>query len=113
NIYRMGQRSIDRGSHDYWTPSPSRINAIPETGGRGGAPSAEEAALSALHKPELRDPRGFVIPADQADFPTAIKFVNALREVNVAVHRATADFEVHGKRYPAGSFVVFTNQAFR
>jgi hypothetical protein len=113
NIYRMGQRSIDRGSHDYWTPSPSRINAIPETGGRGGAPSAEQAALAALHKPELRDPRAFIIPSDQADFPTAIKFVNALREVNVTVQRATADFEANGKRYPAGSFVVFTGQAFR
>ena len=32
NIYRMGQRSIERGSGDYWTPSPSRINALP--GGR-------------------------------------------------------------------------------
>jgi hypothetical protein len=30
----MGQRSIDRGSHDYWTPSG--INAIPETGAEGG-----------------------------------------------------------------------------
>jgi hypothetical protein len=102
NIYRMGQRSIDRGSHDYWTPSPSRINAMTENGG-----------MAALHKPELRDPRAFIIPSNQADFPTAVKFVNALREVNVTVHRATRDFEANGKSYPAGSFVVFTNQAFR
>ncbi|HEY2434868.1 MAG TPA: M14 family metallopeptidase [Vicinamibacterales bacterium] len=120
NIYRMGQRAIDRGSHDYWTPSPSRINAMPETGGRGGpsgasgqAPAAEQAAMAALHKPELRDPRAFIISSDQADFPTAVKFINALRDVNVTVHRATAPFSVHGKSYPAGSFVVFTNQAFR
>jgi Zinc carboxypeptidase len=113
NIYRMGQRSIDRGSHDYWTPSPSRINAMPETGGRGGNPAAEQAALASLRTPELRDPRAFIIPSDQRDFPTAVKFVNALREVNVTVNRATADFAVNGKSYPAGSFVVFTNQAFR
>jgi hypothetical protein len=113
NIYRMGQRSIDRGSHDYWTPSPSRINAIPETGGRGVNPSAEQSALASLHKPELRDPRAFIIPANQPDFPTAVKFINALREVNVTVHRATKDFQVNGKSYPAGSFVVFTSQAFR
>jgi hypothetical protein len=69
--------------------------------------------LALLHKPELRDPRAFIIPSDQADFPTAVKFVNALREVNVTVHRATAAFEVNGKKYPAGSFVVFTAQAFR
>ena len=99
NIYRMGRRSIDRGSRDYWTPSPSRINAAPD--------------LQSLRRPELRDPRAFVIPSDQRDFPTAVKFVNALREVNVTVHRATADFTVKDKPYPAGSFVVFTNQAFR
>ena len=113
NSYRMGQRSIDRGSHDYWTPSPSRINALPETGGRGGNAAAEEAALASLRKPELRDPRAFIIPSNQRDFPTAIKFINALREVNVAVHRARREFQANGKTYPAGSFVVFTNQAFR
>ena len=99
NIYRMGQRAIQRGSEDTWTPSPSRINA---------ASSYEE-----LRTPEHRDPRAFIIPADQPDFPTAIKFINALREVNVKVHRAAAAFEVRGKKYPAGSFVVYTAQAFR
>jgi hypothetical protein len=113
NIYRMGQRAIERGSGDYWTPSPSRINALPGGGGRGGNPEADAAAWASLRKPELRDPRAFVIPADQPDFPTAVKFVNALREVNVTVHRATAPFQAAGKSYPAGSFVVFTNQAFR
>jgi hypothetical protein len=120
NIYRMGQRSIDRGSHDYWTPSPSRINAIGETGGRGpstgsgqAAVAAEDAAMASLRKPELRDPRVFIIPSNQRDFPTAVKFINALREVNVTVHRATAAFRAGGKTYPEGSFVVMTNQAFR
>src|SRR4051794_37191976 len=113
NIYKMGQRSIQRGSGDYWTPAPSRINALPEGGGRGGNPAAEQAALAALHKPELRDPRAFIIPSNQRDFPTAVKFINALREVNVTVHRATREFQANGKSYPAGSFVVFTNQAFR
>jgi hypothetical protein len=113
NIYRMGQRAIDRGSHDYWTPSPSRINALPELGGRGATPAAEAAAWASLRKPELRDPRAFIIPSDQRDFPTAVKFIDALREVNVTVHRATRDFQANGKSYPAGSFVVFTNQAFR
>ena len=42
-----------------------------------------------------------------------MKFINALREVNVTIHRATAPFQAAGKTYPAGSFVVFTNQAFR
>ena len=39
--------------------------------------------------------------------------MNALRKVNVAVHRATAAFTVAGKSYPAGSYVVKSAQAFR
>src|SRR4051812_12819466 len=80
NIYRMGQRSIQYGSEDHWTPAPSRINAPNES---------DPSAWASLHTPALRDPRAFVIPSGQADFPTAVKFVNALREVNVTVHRAT------------------------
>jgi len=113
DIYRMGQRSIQYGSEDHWTPSPSRINALPDTGGRGGSAEADAAAWASLHNPELRDPRAFIIPANQPDFPTAVKFINALRDVNVTVYRATKDFTVNGKSYPIGSFVVFANQAFR
>jgi Zinc carboxypeptidase len=117
NIYRMGQRAIAHGSGDYWTASPSRINAVAEKMGGGGragrTPEAEAASWNELRKPELRDPRAFIIPSDQRDFPTAVKFINALREVNVTVHRATAAFQANGKNYPAGSFVVMTNQAFR
>ena len=84
-------------------------------GGRGGeASAAQDAAIwAAQHAREFRDPRGFIIPADQADFPTAVKFISALRETGITVHRATSAFDVAGKRYPAGSFVVFTAQAFR
>ena len=118
DIYRMGQRSIQRGSGDTWTPVPTRMQAIADRmggGGRGGSGAADrDAAIwAALHTPDLRDPRGYIIPANQADFPTATKFINALREVNVTVHRATRDFEAAGKRYPVNSYVVFTAQAFR
>src|SRR6185295_9967699 len=44
---------------------------------------------------------------------TATKFVNALRKVNVTIHRATASFTAGGKTYPAGSYVVKAAQAFR
>ncbi len=66
-----------------------------------------------LRNPARRDPRGYILPSDQPDFPTATKFVNALRHVGVTVHRATAPFVVAGKRYPAGSYVVKAAQAFR
>ncbi|MEA3245595.1 MAG: M14 metallopeptidase family protein, partial [Gemmatimonadota bacterium] len=130
NIYTMGRHSIERGSTDTWTPNYRRIQAVGDEvagaggrggrgggggGGRGGGGSAEQdaAAWAALHQPELRDPRGFIIPSSQTDFPTAVKFINMLRETGIRVERATADFTVAGKTYPRGSFVVKTDQAFR
>jgi hypothetical protein len=119
NIYAMGRRGIERGSQDTWTPSPTRVQALAEKaggGGRGrgsGSPERDAALWAELRRPEHRDPRGYIIPSNQPDFLTAIKFVNALREVNVSVLRATRDFDAGGARYPAGSFVVKTAQAFR
>ena len=46
--------------------------------------------------------RGYIIPADQADFLTATKFVNILIETGVKVERATAGFEVAGKNIRRG-----------
>ena len=118
DIYRMGRRAIERGSQDTWTPSPSRIEALGASLGpagpiAAGSPEKESEVWAALRKPELRDPRGYIIPSTQADFPTATKFVNALRAVGIDVLRATRDFDVASKRYPTGSFVVMTAQAFR
>ena len=66
-----------------------------------------------LHAPDKRDPRGFIIPSDQADFLTATKFINTLIKTGITIHRATGEFKVAGKSYPAGSYVVKTAQAFR
>ncbi len=133
NAYRMGRNSIERGSRDHWTPRPSRLDEISklaandrtrpadateeptDTGEPPRNPSPQLAAkyYEMLRKPEWRDPRGFIVPADQPDFPTAVKFINALVKNGIAIHRATADFAVAGKNYPAGSYVVQANQAFR
>ena len=140
NIYRMGKNSIERGSHDSWTTTPGNVDSLEAYvaraaatdagrggragggggggggGGRGGGLSGQPAvqAFNAiLHDPAHRDPRGYILPANQPDFLTATKFINALRKVNVAVHRATGPFTVGGKNYPAGSYVVKTAQAFR
>ena len=66
-----------------------------------------------LQAPENRDPRGFIIPSHQADFSTATKFVNTLLKNGVDVHRATAEFVIDDVSYPAGSYVVRSDQAFR
>ena len=137
-IYRMGRNSIERGSRDSWTATPRRIAAAQAAlasrsgpGGRGAEPAASDEAPAGaggggsgrggtveefrtmLRDPGMRDPRGFILPSDQSDFPTATKFVNALILNGVTVHRATAAFGVAGKSYPAGSYVVKTAQPFR
>ena len=110
NIWRMGMNSIERGSGDSWTVLPRWIDAVAEeVGARGSLDDYE----THLRHPDRRDARGYVLPSDQRDFPTATRFVNALLKGGVTVHRATADFAVGGTDYPAGSYVVTTAQAFR
>jgi len=122
NIYTMGKHSIERGSKDTWTANPRRDAVIAASmgrtdaaGGRGGNASADDdmRLWAAQHAANLRDPRGYIIPSDQADFPTATKFVNALLETGITIKRATRAFTVAGKSYPSGSYVVQTAQAFR
>jgi hypothetical protein len=131
NAYRMGRNSIERGRRDSWTPRPSRLEEIQRLAAKDPAsanaddnqdpdepPSALNQRLapkhySLLRKPEWRDPRGFILPADQPDFPTAVQFVNALLKTGIRVHRASAEFSVNDRRYPAGSYVVRCDQAFR
>ena len=135
NIYQMGKNSIERGNKDAWTATPRRIIAAQSTlaggrsgrggdvpggdepdsagGGRGGRGGSPDDFKRLLRDPAMRDPRGFVLPSDQPDFPTATKFVNALLKTGVTVHRATASFTAAGKTYPAGSYVVKSAQPFR
>ena len=110
NIWKMGTNSIERGSRDHWTVLPAEIDAAGEVIARTGTREDYERLLK---DPADRDPRGFILAADQPDFPTATRFVNALLKNGVRVHRATADFEVEGKSYPAESYVVLSAQAFR
>jgi hypothetical protein len=121
NIYTMGKNAIAKGSTDTWTNYPKRIEMVKAAiardkarlVGEGRERGYEDKYYQMLRAPELRDPRGYIIPANQTDFLTATKFVNTLLKTGVDVHRATKDFTVAGKTYPAGSYVVKTAQAFR
>jgi hypothetical protein len=125
NIYRMGANAIAEGQRDSWTVTPRRIEALKAAakdgapGVRGLNPQGAETGIDVglygkvLNDPALRDARGYILSADQPDFPTAVKFANSLIKSGVVVHRATAAFEVGGKRYPAGSLIVRTDQAYR
>ena len=115
NIWRMGMNSIEKGGKDYWTVTPKRIAALEAAAGGGSGDRAVPMELynTVLHDPKMRDPRGYIIPSDQADFANATEFVNALLKTGITVMRATSTFQVGGKSYPAGSYVVKTAQAFR
>ena len=137
NIWRMGMNSIERGRRDTWTvtgPEVDMLRAAADSarrvaqasgqgsgaaaggggGGFGGGQTANPQLFDRiLRDPADRDPRAYVLSAAQVDFPTATKFVNTLRHVGVTVERATRDFSIGGKTYPAGSYVVPMAQAFR
>lgn len=83
-----------------------------EDGPRGGSIPVKyyDAVLKDLAQ---RDPRGFILTADQADYSSVVEFMNALIKTGIQVQQATAEFTVAGKKYPAGSFVVKTDQSFR
>ena len=127
NIYLMGRNAIKKGSEDNWTLQPKRIAEINTAydsdkkatkdsvaeNGRNASKIPQKYYDAVLKNPELRDARGYVISADQADFPTATQFVNALIKSGILVQKATSTFKVGNKSYPAGSFIVKTDQAFR
>jgi len=110
NAYLMGRHSIQNGSADHWTITPDRIEEL-----RSAQAKSEGKDLynSVLHDPLNRDARGYVLPSDQADFPTATKFVNALIKNGITVLQATAPFHAGVQNFPAGSYVVKAAQAFR
>ncbi len=115
NAWRMARTAIERGSRDSWTVTPKLVEHAAKE--RKGSPLIANSATNEfkrlLQDPAKRDPRGYVIPANQRDFPTAVKFVNTLLETGVQVHRATADFTIGTNQYPAGSYVVKCAQPFR
>ena len=118
NFYQMGRNAIQRGSQDHWTIVPKRVEAVKAAAEREGVTAQRGRGLpekyyAMLRDPALRDPRGYILSPDQADFPTAVKFVNTLVKNGVTVHRATSAFTVGGKRYPSGSIVIKSAQAFR
>jgi hypothetical protein len=128
-IYKMGRNSIEKGNRDNWTLSPRYADSISnaykkdqKTAARqteGERTTAERDTIPTKYfnivykDSSLRDARGYIIPAGQPDFATAVKFINALIYSGIAIHKATADFTVAGKTYPSGSYIVKTDQAFR
>ncbi len=137
NIWKMGHDRIQQGNRDSWTIWPKRVDAAQariaaENRGRatGGGDeamaflggmaaagqsrsgTAAQALMGVLNDPAYRDPRAYILSSDQPDFPTAVKLIVALQKNGIDVHRATGPITAGGTRYPAGSYVVRTGQAF-
>lgn len=138
NRWQMGRDQIKAGSEDHWTVSPKYVAAMtakieadqaanPRAQGQGGgfggggfggganvgARAANDSYFAELRKPGNRDPRAYILSSAQDDFATATKFVNALQYSGIDILRATAAFSANGKQFPAGSWVIKTDQAFR
>jgi hypothetical protein len=129
--YLMGKHAIEKGGKDTWTIVPGSVAKVEAAVARdrAGEPASAQPAGSRgfgrgrggvpvkyydlFFDKIARDPRGYVIPSDQADFLTATKFVNALLKNGCEVLRATREFKVGEKTYRSGSYVVKTAQAFR
>ncbi|MCA6500051.1 MAG: peptidase [Chitinophagaceae bacterium] len=133
NIYRMGKNSIDKGSKDHWALSPNKSAAIKtayqeslknNSGNRRGSDSTiigartEVPVMSAkwfdtvMKNKDNRDARAFFMPPN-SDEATTIRFLNALIGTGVMVHQTTAAASIGNRNYPAGTWVIMTNQAFR
>src|SRR5258708_29413534 len=130
DTYRMATNSTERRNQESWPVPPKRIEALEAEAAaeaaktkpteRPAGPSFDNARTApadlykkVLHDPTQRDPRGYILSADQPDFPTATKFVNALMKSGVEIEQANADFEVAGKHYPKNSYVILCAQAYR
>ena len=111
NIYKMGRKSIDLGSQDYWTLSPNKVEQLTSIAGNKLKTKSDSLFAVVYKNPATRDARAYILTADQST--TQYAFVNILIKSGIRVERATKDFVVNGKSYPKGSYVVKTNQAFR
>lgn len=120
NMYIMGKNAIEKGSRDNWTLLPRYADSIALAYKRDknakqlkGDTIPRRYYEAVLKNPAFRDARGYIVPSNQIDFPTAVKFINALIKSGVLVHKATGDFSIGAKTYPTGSYIVKTAQAFR
>lgn len=121
NIYRMGRNAIEKGSTDTWTIQPHILESVadriekdkPQMEGQGRSRGYPLKYYQMMFDPADRDPRGYIIPSDQPDFLTAVKFANALIKTGVTVQRATDAFSIGEKTYPSDSLIVKCDQAFR
>src|ERR1051325_8101843 len=70
-------------------------------------------AKQAIEAGKMESPYAYIVPAEQLDKPTADKMIEILLQQGVEVHRAKSEFEIDGKKYGAGSYVLLLAQPYR
>jgi hypothetical protein len=74
---------------------------------------AYDLARDSIEKGERGGPFAYIVPKEQWDSSSAIEMLRRLRWGGIRVHRARAEFEVDGKHYGEGSYVLLASQPFR
>ena len=122
NIYRMGKNSIEKGNKDTYSLSPSKIAVIDSAIAKLNKEDKNvhsqrrnpiQALDSLFSNPAYRDPRAYIITANQKNPATTNRFLSALSANGIKIEQATEAFQVSGKLFPANSYIIKTNQAFR
>ena len=101
-MYKMSTRAIAHGRQDFWTTTPRLVNEAKKR--------KDDTVFS---EPSWRDPRAYVMPANQPNWSAAVRFAKSLWHCGVDLHRANESFHFNGKTMPAGSFVILCDQPYR
>ncbi len=75
--------------------------------------SIYQMGRDAIEKGETEKPFAYVIPSQQWNTGEEASLVNVLRIGGVEVEKATKSFKAGDKKYRAGSYVIYSGQAFR
>ena len=122
NIYRMGRNSIEKGNKDTWSLSPSKVAVIEKAIDNLRAENKDQgqqrrnpiqALDSLLKNPQHRDPRAYILSSSQENPQTTARFLTALSANGIRIEQSKSPFAINGKQYPANSYIIKNNQAFR
>lgn len=101
-MHKMASRAIAKGQRDHWTITPRLVNE---------AKNREDDSV--FTDPAWRDPRAYVLPADQPNWSSVVRFMRSLWHCGVDMHIANEAFPLNGKVMPEGSFVILCDQPYR
>jgi hypothetical protein len=101
-MYRMSSRAIATGRKDHWTPTPRIIQE-----------ARRREDDSVFSDPDWRDPRAYVLSADQPNWSAVMRFARSLWHCGVDLHFASEAFPLNGKVMPSGSLVILCDQPYR